>query len=173
MADRCVTRLPPNNLKPSTFYVCLVTIFTLYHICCSRNQPFTLLFSCRLFFFSHLRDMLLLYVWCCLESHLFYPHPLLLLLFDAFHFCLSLLHSTYIMTGALTLIVAVVLVLVFSCFPIWTLAFFSPLSLAFFLSLCICFILYLSHLLLYSTCSVVEFVVRSFYLLYFTFCVGQ
>lgn len=39
-----------------------------------------------------------------------------LLLFETFHFCLSLLHFMYIMTGAFILIVAVVLVLVFSCF---------------------------------------------------------
>lgn len=94
-----------------------------------------------------------------------------LLLFGAFNFCLSLLHSTYIMTGAFLLIVAVALVLVLSCFSIWSL--FLLLYLAFFLSLSICFMFYLSHPLLYSTCSVVEFVVRSFYLLYFTFCVGQ
>lgn len=95
-----------------------------------------------------------------------------LLLYDAFNFCLSLLHSTYIMTGAFILIVAVVLVLVFSCFSIWTLLLFSA-SISCIISLSICFILYLSHPLLYSTCSVVESVVRSFYLLYFTFCVGQ
>ena len=88
VADRCVTRLPPNNLQPSTFYVCLVTIFTLYHICCSRNQPFTLLFSCRLFFLSsawHVASLCM--VLFGISS--FLSTSSALLLFDAFHFCLS------------------------------------------------------------------------------------
>lgn len=43
------------------------------------------------------------------------------------------------------------------------------------LSLTVCFMLFLSlpSSFYYSTCFVVKFVVRSFYLLYFTFCVGQ
>ena len=81
------------------------------------------------FFFS------LICVTCCFSMYgavwnlIFLSTSSALLLFDAFHFCLTLLHSTYIMTGAFTLIVAVVLVLVFSCFPIWTLWFSFRLSL--------------------------------------------
>lgn len=40
-------------------------------------NPFTFLFSRHLLFFSPLRDMLLLFVWCCLEPHPLYPRPLL------------------------------------------------------------------------------------------------
>lgn len=91
-----------------------------------------------------------------------------LLLFNAFHFC----HS--FMDGAFILIVAVDLALVlFLLFYLDSLAFPGLSVLCSFPSLSVGFTLNLYHPLLYSTCFVVEFVVRSFYLLYFTFCVGQ
>lgn len=55
-------------------------------------------------------------------------------------------------------------------FPILFLCYLD--SLAFFSAL-LCVLLSLSHPGLCSTCSVAEFVVRSFYLLYFTFRLGQ
>lgn len=126
------------------------------------------------FVFFPLRDMLLLYVWCCLESHLFYPHPLLYYFLIPFISAFLFSTSCTLWLVLLFLLLLWFLFLSFLAFSIWTLLLpFLPIDLVFLLSLSICFILYLSHSLLYSTCSVVEFVVRSFYLLYFTFCVGQ
>lgn len=115
------------------------------------------------FVFFPLRNMLLFYVWSCLKSHLFYPHHLLCSFLMPFVSFLTLFYGwcfySYCCCG--------------SCSGPF-LAFLSGLSvLRSFPSLSVGFTLNLYHPLLYSTCFVVEFVVRSFYLLYFTFCVGQ
>lgn len=106
--------------------------------------------------FSPLPDMLLLFVWCCLECHLV-SHPLLCYVLMPVVIMFSFLHLMDIMTGLL--IAAVIFPILFlfglSCFPS--------------ASLCLC----PSHPGLRSTCCVAEFVVRSFYLLYFTFRLGQ
>lgn len=154
--------------------ICFLFLFSILTLCCvcwSANQPFNFFFFCRLFFSFLCMTSLLLFVWCCLESHLLYSH--LLLLFIHCSAALWCLYYYFFLpqtswSGLFFLLLLLNLVLVFPCFSIWLpLSFLHPSY-----SFSVCFILCL-HLLLCSTCCVFEFVVRFFYLLYFTFCVGQ
>lgn len=115
------------------------------------------------FIFFLLRDMLLLCVCCCLNllrhglMSFFLPVSftdiIIIIIIDccSYYCCRSPVLAFFFYPD-------------FSCSLSRAVTFFPTLFFSFLL---------LSHHLLYSTCSVLEFVVRSFYLLYFTFRVGQ